>query len=256
MMTYPHPSRGYREVVCTAGITESLEWVRLYPIDYRYRPSHQRFRKYQWIDVDLVVEDHRGDTRRESRTPLLDTIRLVGEPLSTEGNWRERRRVIDAMPHHSLSELETLYERERVSLGIVRPDKVVDLEVRKAATTEWKPRWRSLFQQIPLFGEGQKPLRKIPYEFRYVFTCERDPGVHRALIEDWELGVLFLKESERFGSDEAAAESVKLKFLERMCAADRETRFYVGTTFPYNTWIVLGVFWPPKTDDEQMPLLC
>ena len=33
VMTYPHPSRGYQELVCTAGITESGEWVRLYPID-------------------------------------------------------------------------------------------------------------------------------------------------------------------------------------------------------------------------------
>ncbi|MDA0267977.1 MAG: hypothetical protein O2890_14060, partial [Cyanobacteria bacterium] len=32
VMTYPHPSRGYQELVCTAGITENHEWVRLYPI--------------------------------------------------------------------------------------------------------------------------------------------------------------------------------------------------------------------------------
>ncbi len=39
VMTYPHPSESHQELVCTAGITESGEWVRLYPIDYRYRPS-------------------------------------------------------------------------------------------------------------------------------------------------------------------------------------------------------------------------
>jgi hypothetical protein len=31
VMTYPHPSRGYQELVCTAGITENDDWVRLYP---------------------------------------------------------------------------------------------------------------------------------------------------------------------------------------------------------------------------------
>lgn len=46
VMTYPHPSETYTELVCTAGITESGEWVRLYPIDYRYRPLEQRFRRY------------------------------------------------------------------------------------------------------------------------------------------------------------------------------------------------------------------
>ena len=53
VMTYPHPSRGYQELICTAGITEAGEWVRLYPIDYRYRPRDQQFRKYQWIEVGL-----------------------------------------------------------------------------------------------------------------------------------------------------------------------------------------------------------
>lgn len=37
VMTYPHPSRGYQELVCTAGVTDAGEWVRLYPVDYRYR---------------------------------------------------------------------------------------------------------------------------------------------------------------------------------------------------------------------------
>ncbi len=47
VMTYPHPSEGYKELICTAGITENGDWVQLYAIDYRYRPRHQKFRKYQ-----------------------------------------------------------------------------------------------------------------------------------------------------------------------------------------------------------------
>ena len=35
VMTYPLPSRGYQELVCTAGVTEQGEWIRLYPVDYR-----------------------------------------------------------------------------------------------------------------------------------------------------------------------------------------------------------------------------
>ena len=54
-MTYPHPSEAHQELVCTAGITEDLEWVRLYPIDYRYRPKEQQFHKYQWIEIALAA---------------------------------------------------------------------------------------------------------------------------------------------------------------------------------------------------------
>jgi len=65
--------------------------------------------------------------------------------------------------------------------------------------------------------------------------------------EDWELGVLFSKEVERLGSQEAAAQSVRKKYLDEICAPTRDTQFFMGTVFPYNTWVVIGVFWPPKS---------
>ena len=43
VMTYPHPSKSYDELVCTAGITDKGEWVRLYPVDYRYQPDINNF---------------------------------------------------------------------------------------------------------------------------------------------------------------------------------------------------------------------
>lgn len=59
VMTYPHPSRGYQELVCTAGVTESGKWIRLYPVDYRYREHHQQFKKYQWIEVVLALASNK-----------------------------------------------------------------------------------------------------------------------------------------------------------------------------------------------------
>ena len=251
VMTYPHPSRGYQELVCTAGITESLEWVRLYPIDYRYRPREQQFHKYQWIEVRLDPHARSNDNRKESRHPDLESIRVLGERLSTKDNWAERRDLIDRMPHHTVNQLKALHESDKVSLGVVRPTRVLDLEIREA-DREWKPEWQALFNQMTLFGPPQKPLRKIPYSFHYKFECEDSEKPHMAMCEDWELGMLFLNESVRLGSDEAAAESVKRKFLEELCRADKDTRFFMGTFFPYNTWLVLGVFWPPKIQQPSL----
>ena len=254
VMTYPHPSQGYQELVCTAGVTEAGEWVRLYPVDYRYRPTTQRFRKYQWVEVDLAPTGTRNDKRKESRRPDLDSIRIVGPPLPTANAWAARRAIVDRMAHRTLSQLKALYDTESASLGIVRPSRVLDIEVTPVEP-RWKPEWQRLFSQVRLFGEQQKPLRKLPYKFQYVFECEDSEQPHRAMIEDWELGVLFLKESERLGSDEAAADSVRKKFLEELCAPDRDTRFFMGTRFPYNTWLVVGVFWPPKRISTREALL-
>ena len=121
--------------------------------------------------------------------------------------------------------------------------------VIEEADRNWKPEWDALFHQLHLFGEEQKPLAKIPYKFSYIFECEDSHTPHKVMCEDWELGVLFLKEVKRLGSEEQAAQSVRNKFLNELCAPTKDTRFFMGTVFPYNTWVVLGVFYPPKLNE-------
>ena len=242
--TYPLPSRSYGELVCTAGITEKGDWVRLYPVDFRHRPPEQQFVKYQWIEVSLMPRGNANDNRKESRKPELETIRLLGPPLSAKDCWRERRKLIDPLPVHTLNQLKTLHQEDRTSLGIVRPSKILDLKIEPDAE-DWKPEWQATLQQFRMFGPQPLPLRKIPFKFSYVFECEDSEKPHNAMIEDWELGVLWLKELDRLGDELDAAESVRRKFLYEMCGSTRETKFFVGTVFPYNTWVVTGVFWPP-----------
>ena len=197
VMTYPHPSQRHQELVCTAGITETGEWVRLYPIDCRYRPNHQQFKKYQWIKIGLAPRGFGNDDRKESRQPDLDSIEILGEPLSTGSEWAERRAIIDRLPHHTRRDLEALYEIDRTSLGIVKPVEVLDLTI-EATERGWKPEWQAVLDQFSLFYGQPKGLTKLPFKFSYVFRCS-DTGdkPHSAMIEDWELGVLFLKEVER-----------------------------------------------------------
>ncbi len=143
------------------------------------------------------------------------------------------------------------FDDDRVSIGIVRPTKVLDLEIREA-DPEWKPAWQECFTQLNLFGPQQKPLKKLPYTFHYIFECSDSEKPHTAMCEDWELGVLFLKERDRLDSEEKAAESVKRKFLGQLCRKDKDTRFFMGTRFPFNVWLVVGVFWPPYVAQREL----
>lgn len=250
VMTYPHPSTSYQELVCTAGVTEDGQWIRLYPVDYRYRPYNQRFRKYQWIEVDLEPTRQGNDKRKESRKPILESIRILGDPISTKSGWKERRSIVEKLPVRTLNEFKELYEINKTSLGVIKPSKVLDLKI-KPQTAAWKPKWQQLFDQFKLFGPSQKPLQKIPYKFSYVFECEDSQKPHNAMIEDWELGMLWLNEVDRLGSEERAAESVRNKFLNDICGEGKDIHFFMGTKFPYNTWLVLGVFYPPKEKGIQ-----
>lgn len=103
--TYPIPSAKYDELVCTAGVREDGGFVRLYPINFRDLPFSQQYRKYQWIEVD--ADKHRGwDARKESYRPNCDTIKLLGEPVRTGGNWAERAMYVLARKSNSMEHLK------------------------------------------------------------------------------------------------------------------------------------------------------
>lgn len=242
--TYPTPSASYQELVCVAGITVSGEWRRLYPVPFRSLPEYQRFKKYTWIEV-LVREPNR-DVRPESRSPNVDSIKLEGW-VDTSHEWRERRKLVEALPVRTVADLQKQYEENKTSLGVVVPSKVHDIEyepVTAQKLDEFKTKVNRT--SMNLFGDAPKAtLEPTPFDFRYVYECEDDRKTRRALIIDWELGELYRKIAAKSEPREAA-EQVKNRYMEFMDEAAYDTRWFMGTTNPYNTWIVIGLFYPPK----------
>ncbi len=141
--TYPVPSRTYRELVCTAGVLEDGSFIRLYPIDYRYRAPEQQYKKYQWIRVE--VEPHDNDERKESYRPDIDTIEPL-ETIGTANGWHERRKLVLQNVSRSIEELETKKEEDNTSLGIIKPEKVTDLVI-ETDEEEWDPKKKEVLQQ-------------------------------------------------------------------------------------------------------------
>ena len=43
-----------------------------------------------------------------------------------------------------------------------------------------------------------------------------------------------------------SAQSVKRKFLDTICAPNRDTHFFVGTVLNHGTWVIVGTFWPKR----------
>jgi hypothetical protein len=252
--TYPQPLENPEELVCLAGVTDSGLWVRLSPLSFRGLDYERICAKYQWVEVVLEPAGHGDDNRKESRRPKLDTLTTQGEPLSAAHNWRDRRAVIDPMVVTTLRELRARYEIDGTSLGIVRPTRVHDIEVVEVGD-QWSAEQLGLLGQVSLFDRKEQPLRKIPFEFRYVFECEddADTGPQSGLITDWELGAFYFKEERRLGDGGQAAQSVRSRFLHEVCGRKMEPLFFMGTSGPHHRWTVLGVFYPER--DSQLSLL-
>ena len=246
--TYPIPSATYDELVCTAGVTEAGDFIRLYPINFRDLPFSQQYKKYQWIEVE--VEKHtRRDARKESYRPDCDSIQILGEPIrSNPGNWTERASYALKKPARSIENLWACQEDDRTSLGVFRPKKVSDLVISNDDST-WKPSFLAELRQARLWEHrtvSREPPRKVPFKFHYKFECDdaRCNG-HKMMIEDWEVGALFWRLVDNGHSPKYAAAEVRSKFMDELCGPEKNTYFFVGTILAHpRSWVVLGVFYP------------
>jgi hypothetical protein len=250
--TFPIPSSKYDELVCTAGVNEQGDFIRLYPINFRDLPFSQQYKKYQWLEVEATK--HKGrDSRKESYRPNCDSICLHGEPLTSGSNWAERARYVLAKPSQSMEELHEKQARDKTSLGIFQPKEVMDLIITKA-DEDWKPAFKAQLMQQRLWEDrkaSKEPPRKVPFKFQYKFSCDdvRCNGKHQMMIEDWEVGALYWNCIDEGATPIEASQKVKQKFLNQICASDRVTHFYVGTVLAHpKSWVIIGTFWPKKEE--------
>ena len=239
--TYPVPSASYSELVCVAGITEEGKWRRLYPIPFRDLPSYQQFKKYSWVDVEVIKPDN--DQRLESRRPNIDSIEL-SDYVDPSYEWRNRRRWVEALDVLTVNQLQEKYEVNHTSLGVVVPTKVHDIKI-EGIDSEWSEEDLGKLNQMSLIGQFTHELKKIP-KFSYVFECGDDNKTHRAMITDWEMGMRYINTLKSNPDPSTAAEKVKSFYLKLMDRSKYDTRWFMGTVHPYNTWIVVGLFYPPK----------
>ena len=71
----PRRSEKFGETVCCAGIDRSSNWVRLYPIAFRYLDGPQKFKR--WDHIRYRWSKPKDDVRIESRRVDPDSIEVL-----------------------------------------------------------------------------------------------------------------------------------------------------------------------------------
>ncbi|WP_155495871.1 hypothetical protein, partial [Pseudomonas coronafaciens] len=208
--TYPTPSATHMETSCVAGMDADGNLIRLYPVPFRLVTEDQRFSKWQWIEAS--IEKSPGDHRPESHKIGVDTIRGL-ETIPTTKNWSHRREMLDKLPiYESFKALEQARLNFNVTLGLIRPEKIIALNVRKASSETWTEeeleKLEKLQRQPGLFDQDDvksslKRLEKVPYDFYYSYECTVDgaPQVHTHKIVDWEASQLYRNLRRTHGAD-------------------------------------------------------
>jgi hypothetical protein len=253
--TYPTISTKYEELVCTAGFREDGTWIRIYPIQFRKKGYNEQYKKYDWVELDLVKNT--SDFRPESFRPIShDTeIKIVGGIEADGGSWDERRKFVLNKVYTNLTNLiseakdKTIY----TSLAVFKPKKILDVKIEECER-EWSKEKLATLQQLSIFDsiatERPQVVRKLPYKFSYVFTDEADREA-TLMIEDWELGQLYwncLSRYEGHDREARACQDVKKKYLDDF-SKTKDLHLFLGTSQTFhlvgpNPFMVIGTFHP------------
>ncbi|ABM55916.1 hypothetical protein [Verminephrobacter eiseniae] len=250
--TYPSPSAQYVETSCVAGISQDGAMRRLFPVPFRMIEDGQQFRKWQWIDVR--VEKAPKDHRPESHKIYVDTINC-GDVIDTKKAWSGRWEWLEKIPaFDSYDAIEATRRADGLSLALLRPKRLIGLDIFKARNPDWtdEEREKLLQEQMQgnLFDEVEerrqvKQLRKVPFDFhyRYVYDTPEGEKERRHKIVDWEAGALFWKCRESHGTDWEKPFRAKLE--EDLGAKD--LMFLMGNQHRFqDQWLIISLVYPPR----------
>ena len=231
------------EVSCTAAITDSGEWLRLFPVPYRWLRPNQKFSKYQWIRVGVTKA---SDPRPESYKINQETIAITSEVLSASNGWRARKDIIFPLKSSSMCELKRRLGRDgSPTLGFFKPAAIEKLIIKPVAS-EWTQEELEIMRQGHLFeSEPAEELEKLPYDFSYRYRCD-EPACkgHMMKCTDWEMGQSWRKWRTDYGDDWESAfrHRYEIEMRDKL-----DTHFYVGTLNRHpREWIIVGLFYPPR----------
>ena len=265
---YPLPSRSYDELVCTAGITEDGEWLRIYPVPFRFLDTSGKYKKYQWIELDLKKREQ--DFRPESYSPVdtsLEDIEIV-ESLDTHNHWMERKVIVledGPKVYKSKKKLiEDSKDPDNISLATFKPTQFTNFYWEEDER-DWTGNFQNNIQQKDLFdergGRGDKDIvKKLPYKFYYEFL-DGEGISSKLMIEDWEIGALYWKCLIRAdGNEKVALQKVREQYWDNF-TQNKDLYLFLGTTLQWHTrrsrnpFVIIGVFYPtidPNANQQDL----
>ena len=248
--TYPNPSTKHREITCVAAINRNRQLRRLFPLPFRFLQGEQQFQKWEWITARIAKASK--DHRPESHTIDSDSIIRRGV-VDTKKGWRERLTWIEGLVYADPDALESKRQSEGVTLGFIRPSRIIKLEIVESDQPDWTEQEKKKLTQEWLFDSQEARdkimLQKVPFDFHYHYECSVDGKVKafRHKITDWEAGALYwhCRRSHREKWEAPFRERLESEFSQK-----KDLVMLMGTMhrFP-DKWLIVALYYPPKGAD-------
>lgn len=244
----PENSKKYGTSLCTAGLTESGEWIRLYPISY---PMAKKLPRYSWIEVDCY-QDKSHDKRKESYHIIENTLkRDDNTPQAGKVDWEYRNSII--LPHLSPSFqelIETAKSDKITSLGLIKPTEILDFFKKNDDESNKLSYTKEQFQMM-LTGGSIPRFKEVPH-YSYKFRCNdnNESVEHSIVCLDWEMTSSYAKWRKKYQDTTQFNEKFRQKYYTEMITK-KDLYFFMGTHFRFKTWMIIGLYYPPKEKPQE-----
>lgn len=245
---YPEKSKKYGACICTAGITDKGEFIRLYPVPMSLFREIGGISKYTWISVECEKASEYL-MRKESYKILNQNIKL-GDHIDTgkQKDWKSRNEIILPLVSKSLEELDRKKDIDSTSLGIIKPKTIDMLSIDDVDVLTDDERNINRDIQMTLYGTKAFDPEKIPFIFRYHFKCDDSTCKgHKIMCEDWEMIESWRSWRKIYKNKSILHEKFINAFYTKMLKKD--LYFFVGTHSKFNTWLIIGLYYPPKSSE-------
>lgn len=244
-MAYPATSQKYGHVVCMAGITESGDLRRIYPVPFN-DVVRKNYQKRRWMTYTIR---EKGDSRKESYKIQPDSVEFGKKIPYPQVRTRVKEHVM------TIPELEAAKESDDTSLGFIKPQ-CTGFNITEHDNTE--DHLEGYEEQVTLDGERQIVPDPFPIYARYHFrcgdscnptNCTNDP--HQIMCEDIEVGNLYRALMEREDDTETAYQKMEQRLYDWM-VEERDLYFMMGTHSRWQNWLIISLLYPPKRENTSL----
>lgn len=215
--------------ICTAGISETEGWLRLYPF-----PEKEMLRKdvHVWDIIEL-------ETARTTEDPRLESRKINAESITKMGHIESRKERRNLLSRIAESSLELPLSQKR-SLALIKPN-IEDFKIVKRPPESKQLTLEGHLIKLHPYGEVG-----LYYKWSCPTPCRFCKGkYHQMECFDWGANILYA----RYEDENEARIKTKQKCFYEM-KYDNDTWFALGThrKRPWQRWMIVGLLFMRKEE--------
>lgn len=241
--TYPAVSTKYVETVCTGGVRATGEFVRLYPVPFRFLDTEEQYDRWDVIRVRAYRDTK--DPRPESWHFIPGTqIEKLRRITTDKRRWDWMKKTV----HDSAEAMEA----KGVTNGCVEVEPIEFYW--KPDSKEWTPNQLSVIQQGDLFAtkeQMQGLADRVPWQFRLKFREKVTGRVDDGKVLAWSYYQGFRRARSECLSDAEALEKIAEKVKQSIFNPERTVFAIFGTHSRFGHWMISSLYHVPTTIIEK-----